>query len=126
MMQLLDDNVMLRPLLPAEISKGGIIIPDTYRNSYNIGKTDRRDLEKTKAGWFNGEVVALGKGKRLKNGSRKGMELKIGDKVLVNRLSAAFGDNGQVRNWNFLVDFQIEEHEEVFIVRESDCFCVMK
>ncbi len=59
------DRVVVRPASKEEVSKGGIIIPDTAK-------------EKPQ----EGTVVAVGSGKLLDNGERSVMELKAGDKVL--------------------------------------------
>jgi chaperonin GroES len=59
------DRVVVKPSAKEEISKGGIIIPDTAK-------------EKPQEGM----VIAVGGGKLLDNGERSTMELKVGDKVL--------------------------------------------
>jgi chaperonin GroES len=59
------DRVVVKPLPKEEMSKGGIIIPDTAK-------------EKPQ----EGTVVAVGAGKLLDNGDRAAMELKVGDRVL--------------------------------------------
>jgi chaperonin GroES len=59
------DRVVVKPASKEEVSKGGIIIPDTAK-------------EKPQ----EGTVIAVGNGKLLDNGERAAMELKIGDRVL--------------------------------------------
>ncbi len=59
------DRVVVKPSAKEEISKGGIIIPDTAK-------------EKPQ----EGTVIAVGSGKLQDNGERSVMELKVGDKVL--------------------------------------------
>jgi chaperonin GroES len=59
------DRVVVKPSAKEEMSKGGIIIPDTAK-------------EKPQ----EGTVIAVGAGKLLDNGERAAMELKVGDKVL--------------------------------------------
>ena len=59
------DRVVVKPSAKEEISKGGIIIPDTAK-------------EKPQ----EGIVIAVGSGKLQDNGERSPMELKVGDKVL--------------------------------------------
>jgi chaperonin GroES len=59
------DRVVVKPTAKEEVSKGGIIIPDTAK-------------EKPQ----EGTVIAVGAGKLLDNGDRSTMELKVGDKVL--------------------------------------------
>ena len=59
------DRVVVKPSAKEEVSKGGIIIPDTAK-------------EKPQ----EGTVIAVGSGKLQDNGDRSPMELKVGDKVL--------------------------------------------
>lgn len=67
-MQPLGDRVVIRPLSEEEVSKGGIILPDTAKE-----KPQR------------GEVVAVGPGRLDDNGKRVAMEVKKGDKVLYGK-----------------------------------------
>ena len=62
------DRVLLRRLDAAEEVSGGIIIPDTAKE---------KPLE--------AEVVAVGPGKRLDDGSRAEMSVSAGDTVLVGK-----------------------------------------
>jgi chaperonin GroES len=64
----LGDRVLVKPLDPAEVKKGGIIIPDTAK-------------EKPQ----EGEVVALGTGKRDDEGKLIEFTVKKGDKVLISK-----------------------------------------
>ncbi len=64
----LGDRVLVKPLEEKEISKGGIIIPDSAK-------------EKPQ----EAEVVALGTGKRDDDGKLIEFTVKIGDKVLVSK-----------------------------------------
>ncbi len=66
----LADRVVVRPLEPEEVQKGGIIIPDTAKE---------RPQE--------GEVVAAGPGKLLDSGQRQSMEVKEKDKILYGKYS---------------------------------------
>ena len=61
----LGDRVLVQPLEEAEVKKGGIIIPDAHK-------------EKPQ----EGEVVALGTGKRDEDGKLIPFTVKKGDKVL--------------------------------------------
>jgi chaperonin GroES len=66
----LQDRLLVKPL-PAETkTKAGIIIPDTAQ-------------EKP----VQGEVVAVGKGKRLEDGRLQTLDVKVGDKVLYGKWS---------------------------------------
>ncbi len=59
------DRVVVKPLQKEEMTKSGLIIPDTAK-------------EKPQ----EGEVIAVGAGKLLDNGKRGEMEVKVGDRVL--------------------------------------------
>ena len=64
----LHDRVLVKRLEEEEITKGGIIIPDTAK-------------EKP----IKGEVVAVGPGKVADDGKTIPMSVKAGDKVLFNK-----------------------------------------
>ena len=66
----LHDRVLVRRILAAEKTAGGIIIPDTAQ-------------EKP----MQGEVVAVGKGKRLEDGRLEPLGVKVGDKVIYGKWS---------------------------------------
>ena len=63
------DRVVVKPAQKEEVTKSGIVIPDTAK-------------EKP----MQGEVVAVGPG-RFDEGKRVPMELKVGDKVLYGKYS---------------------------------------
>lgn len=65
----LADRIIVKPLEPKEVKKGGIIIPDTAK-------------EKPQ----EGEIVAVGKGK-TEDGKLIPMEVKLGDKILYGKYS---------------------------------------
>ncbi len=64
----LADRVLVKPLEAQETKKGGIIIPDAHK-------------EKPQ----EGEVVALGTGKRDEEGKLIAFTVKKGDKVLISK-----------------------------------------
>jgi chaperonin GroES len=64
----LADRVIVKPLETTEVKKGGIIIPDAHK-------------EKPQ----EGEVVALGTGKRDEDGKVIAFTVKKGDKVLISK-----------------------------------------
>ena len=64
----LGDRVLVKPIEEAEVKKGVIIIPDTAK-------------EKPQ----EGEVVALGTGKRDEDGKLIDFTVKKGDKVLISK-----------------------------------------
>jgi chaperonin GroES len=66
----LADRVIVKPLDPEELKKGGIIIPDTAKE---------RPQE--------GEVIAVGPGKLLESGERQPVEVKKKDKILYGKYS---------------------------------------
>jgi chaperonin GroES len=65
----LGDRVILTPLAKDEISKGGIILPDTV------------DKERPE----QGKVVAVGPGKLREDGVRIEMSVKVGDVVMFKK-----------------------------------------
>lgn len=68
----LHDRVLVKRIEEREQIRGGIIIPDTAK-------------EKPQ----EGEVVAVGQGKVLDNGTRVEMALKAGDRVLFGKYSGS-------------------------------------
>jgi chaperonin GroES len=61
----LGDRVLVKPLVEEEVTKSGIIVPDTAKE-----KPQR------------GEIIAVGPGRLDEEGKHIAMELKKGDKVL--------------------------------------------
>ncbi len=68
----LGDRVIVKPKEPEEVTKGGIILPDTAQE---------KPME--------GEIVAVGVGKVADDGKLVKMELKVGDKVLYGKYSGS-------------------------------------
>ncbi|HPM40863.1 MAG TPA: co-chaperone GroES [bacterium] len=66
----LQDRILVKRLTEEEKTKGGIIIPDTAK-------------EKPQ----EGEVIAVGNGKILDNGTKVSLEVKAGDRVLFSKYS---------------------------------------
>lgn len=64
----LQDRLVVRRVEEQETTKGGIIIPDSAKE---------RPLE--------GEVVAVGAGKRLDDGTQVALDVKKGDRVLFGK-----------------------------------------
>ncbi|MDO8593051.1 MAG: co-chaperone GroES [bacterium] len=64
-------NVVVKPISESEVTKSGIVLPDTV---------DKEKPEK-------GEVIAVGEGKLLDNGQRVAMSVKVGDKVMFKKYS---------------------------------------
>lgn len=67
----LGDRLVVEPIGEDEITKAGIILPDTV---------DKEKPEK-------GKVIAIGPGKLLENGQRAPLDLKVGDVVIFKKYS---------------------------------------
>ena len=66
----LHDRVIVKPAAAEEVTKGGIIIPDTVKE-----KPQR------------GEIVAVGTGKVAEDGKATPLTVKVGDNVLYGKYS---------------------------------------
>jgi chaperonin GroES len=64
----LGDRIVLKPTAAEEVTKGGIVLPDTAKE---------RPQE--------GEVIAVGSGKVLESGAVVPVEVKAGDKVIYSK-----------------------------------------
>ena len=64
-LQPLADRVVVRPIEKEEVTKGGIVLPDTAK-------------EKPQ----EGEVIAVGPGRLSEDGKRMPIDVKVGDTVL--------------------------------------------
>jgi len=93
-LQPLADRIVVKALAQEEKTKGGIVLPDTAK-------------EKPQ----EGEVLAVGPGKLLDNGTRAAMEVKVGDKVIYSKYGGT-----EVK-----VDGQ-----EYLILKESDVLAISK
>ena len=89
----LHDRLLVRRIEEKETVKGGIIIPDTAK-------------EKPQ----EGEVLAVGNGKILENGTKVSLDVKVGDKILFGKYSGT--------------DIKIDG-EEVLILREDEGLAVI-
>ena len=90
----LHDRVILKRMEEETTSAGGIVIPDTA-------------AEKP----MRGEIVAVGKGKRLDSGEVVALDVKVGDTVLFGKYS---GTEVKVNG------------EEVLVMREEDIVGVIE
>jgi len=73
----LGDRVVIKPAPKEEVSKGGIVLPDTVK-------------EKPQ----DGEIIAVGPGKLTDDGKRLPMDVKVGDKVIYSKYAGTeFKDN---------------------------------
>ena len=87
------DRVVVKPIEADEVTAGGIVIPDNAKE------------KPTK-----GEVVAVGEGKALDNGSVRAPKVKVGDKVIYGQYSGS--------------SYKLEG-VEYKIVREDDILAVL-
>jgi chaperonin GroES len=90
----LHDRVVVRRLEQETTTAGGIVIPDSAK-------------EKP----IQGEVVAVGNGKVLENGEVRGLDVKVGDKVLFGKYSGTEVKIGD---------------EEMLVMREEDIMGVVE
>jgi chaperonin GroES len=79
----LGDRVVLKPVEREEVTKSGIVLPDTAK-------------EKPQ----EGIVEAIGSGRILDNGTKIPMELKVGDKVLYAKYA---GNEFKVEEQEYLI-----------------------
>lgn len=91
----LHDRVVVKRLEERQQTAAGIVIPDTAA---------QKPVE--------GEVVAAGSGKRLKDGTLRALDVKVGDKGV---FAEHAGDVVKVRGEEFLV---IREDDLVGVVEE--------
>ena len=66
------DRVVVKPIEAEQMSAGGIVIPDNAKEKPT-----------------QGEVVAIGEGKALDNGSLRAPKVKGGDKVIYGQFSGS-------------------------------------
>ncbi len=90
----LHDRIIVRRIEEQEQMRGGLYIPDTAK-------------EKPQ----EGEVLAVGNGKILENGTRLELDVKVGDRVLFGKYAGT--------------EVKIDE-EEYLILREDDVLGVIE
>ena len=90
----LHDRVIVKRMEEERTSPGGIVIPDSA-------------AEKP----IKGEVVAVGHGRILENGDVRGLDVKVGDKVLFGKYA---GTEVKV------------DGEELLVMKEDDIVAVME
>src|SRR5436853_4978795 len=89
----LHDRILIKRVEEKETVKGGIIVPDTAK-------------EKPQ----EGEVVAVGNGKILENGTKVPLDVKAGDKILFGKYSGT--------------DIKIDG-QEYLILREDEVLAIV-
>ena len=87
------DRILARRSEEKEQARGGIIIPDSAK-------------EKPQ----QAEILAVGKGKRLEDGTVVELDVKVGDKVLIGKYSGT--------------DISVED-EDLIILREDEVLGVL-
>ena len=90
----LHDKVIVKPISEEKTTKSGIVLPDTMDK-------DRPE---------QGEVVAVGPGKLLDNGSVQPMSVQVGQKVLFTKFSPN--------------EVEVDK-EEYLVISESDILAVI-
>jgi len=90
----LNDRVVVKRLEEEQRTAGGIIIPDTAK-------------EKP----IQGEIMAVGNGKVMEDGSRRPLDLNAGDRVLFGKYAGT--------------EIKVEG-EELLIMREDDILAVVE
>ena len=85
------DKLVLRPIVQEEVLSSGIVIPDTAKEKPN-----------------QGEIIAVGPGRKDDNGKLIPMEVAAGDRVLYAKYT---GQEIKVEN------------EEYIVLKESDILC---
>jgi chaperonin GroES len=94
-MQPLGDRVVVKPLEAETKTKSGILLPDSAK-------------EKPQ----QGEVVAVGKGKLMENGTVVPLEVKVGDKILYGKYSGN--------------EITTKDGDELLIIREEEILAIIK
>ncbi len=79
----LGDRVIVKPIVKEEVTKGGIVLPDTAK-------------EKPQ----EGEIVAVGPGKLTEDGKRIEMDVKKGDRVIYAKYA---GTEWKYENQEYLI-----------------------
>jgi chaperonin GroES len=90
----LGDRIVVRRQEADDKTPGGILLPDTAKNKPQRGK-----------------VLAVGAGKLLKDGSRRGLAVKVGDNVL---FTAWAGD-----------EYKDGQQSNILLMREEDVLAVV-
>ena len=92
--QPLADRIVVKPLDAEEKTKGGIVLPDTAK-------------EKPQ----EGEVVAVGKGRRLEDGKVQALEVKVGNRILYGKYSGT--------------EIATKDGAEYLIMKEEDVLAIV-
>jgi chaperonin GroES len=90
----LGDRIVVRRQEASEKTAGGILLPDTAKDKPQKGK-----------------ILAVGAGRMLKDGSRKGLQVKVGDTVIFTNWA---GD-----------EYKDGKTGEILLMREEDVLAVI-
>ncbi len=92
----LSDRIVVRRFAAEEKSSGGILLPDTAQNKPQ-----------------KGEVLEVGPGRLIKDGSRRALQVKKGDTILFTSWAGdEFKDRGH--------------SDEILLMREEDVLAVLE
>jgi len=91
----LNDRIVIKRFEAEEKTTGGILLPDSAKNKPQ-----------------KGEVLSVGPGAMLKNGSRRPLQVKVGDVVLFTNWA---GD-----------EFKESHGEGILLMREEDVLAVLE
>ena len=92
MLRPLGDRVVVKVIEAEEKTAGGIILPDTAKDKPQ-----------------EGEIMAVGTGRVLENGSRLDLEVKVGDRVIFSKYGGT--------------EIKVGD-QEYLIIRESDLLAI--
>ena len=90
----LNDKILVKRLEAAEVTKGGIVLPDAAKEKPREGK-----------------IIALGDGARLEDGGRAEFQVKVGDRVI---FSSYAGTEVKVGGEDFLI---LQEDDVLAVVK---------
>jgi len=82
-MRPLDDRIVIQQCTAEEVTRGGIVLPDTAKEKPQRGK-----------------VIATGPGKLLESGERGTMDVKVGDEVFYAKYS---GTNVEINGDEYVI-----------------------
>jgi chaperonin GroES len=91
----LGDRIVVRRHASQEKTAGGILLPDSAKNKPQ-----------------KGEVLAVGPGRLLKDGSRRELQVKVGDTILFT-------------NWAGEEYHERSRSDEILLMREEDVLAVL-
>lgn len=83
MIKPLGDRVVIEALAKEEVTKSGIVLPDTVKEKPQEGK-----------------IVAVGTGKTLENGQKVALDVKVGDKIIFSKYA---GTEVKVEGTEYLI-----------------------